>query len=491
MTLKVNTKNGSGVTRALSEFAAGIKYDDLPKEVVHQTKRVILDSIASTLGGYSSEKGMIARKFGKSQGGNPESTIIGAGEKTSPVIAAFVNGNMGNALDIDDTVLMTHPAVPTVMGALSVSEKRKASGRDLITAVAAGYDIAFRIGGASSSWLKIEDGKIKTLPVHGYSWHTFGSAVAAAKILGFDSEAMDQVMALGAVYAAMPYMAAWPKPNDSLPLSKYYEAGWTTQGGVYAALLAGEGYTGPAEILEGRSGFWRMRGREDVNYEFMIGSAGSRWFIMETSLKPWPCCRFIHHTLTAFTRILDGHDLEAGEIEKVTVKGSMLYAPVFYVAQPRTPSNMQFSAPHSLANAAFRVTPGPRWQYPETIDDSQMKEFREKVGIETNVQTLEVMAKDLDGEAPRQPKRVPTTVEVAARGKLFREYTEFAKGDPPSWVEGMEMSDDELKVKCRNQAMDVLTQSSSWRAKTDKAIAAIFDLENVKDVSSLMDLLSP
>ena len=169
--------------------------------------------------------------------------------------------------------------------------------------MAAGYDIAFRIGGASSSWLKIEDGKIKTLPVHGYSWHTFGAAVAAAKILGFQSEAMDQVMALSAVYAAMPYMAAWPKPNDSLPLSKYYEAGWTTQGGVYAALLAEEGYTGPAEILEGRSGFWRMRGREDVDYEFMMADVGSRWFIMETSLKPWPCCRFIHHTLTAFTRL--------------------------------------------------------------------------------------------------------------------------------------------------------------------------------------------
>ena len=178
---------------------------------------------------------------------------------------------------------------------------------------------------------------------------------------------------------------------------------------------------------------------------------------------------------------MEGHDLEAGEIEKVTIKGSMLYAPVFYVTQPRTPANMQFSAPHSLANAAFRVIPGPRWQYPESIDEPQMKDFREKVSIETNVHTLEIMEKDLSGVAPRQPKRVPTTVEVNARGKVFREYTEFAKGDPASWVEGLEMSDDELKIKYRNQAADVLTQSASWRLKTEKAIETIFDLEDLKD----------
>jgi 2-methylcitrate dehydratase PrpD len=120
-----NTKNGKGVTQALADFAASVTFNDLPKEVIHQTKRVILDSIACTLGGYSSEKGYISRKMMKALGGNQEATILGSGEKNSVVNTAFVNANMGNAIDMDDTVLMTHPAVPTVMGALPLAEREK------------------------------------------------------------------------------------------------------------------------------------------------------------------------------------------------------------------------------------------------------------------------------------------------------------------------------------------------------------------------------
>ncbi len=483
--------NGEGVTQNLAKFAAEVTFDDIPGDVVHQTKRVIFDTIGCTLGGYSSEKAHIARKFVKALGGNTEATIIGNGEKTSLTNAAFVNANMGNALDIDDTILMTHPAVPTVMGALPVAEKKRVSGRDLITAVAVGYDIAIRIGGASESWLKIESGKIKTLPVHGYSWHTFGAAVAAAKILGVDAKEMVHVLGLAGTFASMPVMASWAKPVDSLPLSKYYEAGWTTQGGVTAALLAQGGYTGPAEILEGKSGFWRMRGREECNYDFMVDKLGRQWWITETSLKPWPCCRFIHHSLTAFTKLIDEYDIKAEEIEKVVVKGSMMYAPIFHVKHPRGPVNMQFSAAHSLANAALRVTPGPKWQYPESVSDPKMRELRDKVSIETNQQTLEVMAQDLAGEPPKQPRRVPTTVEVTARGKTYRESVEYAKGDPPAWVTGMAMTDEELKIKFRNQAVDVLNMSNSWRGKIDRAIEVSYNLEKVNDVTELVGLLSP
>ena len=289
----------------------------------------------------------------------------------------------------------------------------------------------------------------------------------------------------------MPIMASWAKPVDSLPLSKYYEAGWTAQGGVSAALLAEVGYTSPAEILDGRAGFWRMRGREECDFDFMVSKLGQRWWVMETSLKPWPCCRFIHHSLTAFTKIIDEYDIKAEEIEKVVVKGSMMYAPIFHVRHPQTPVNMQFSAAHSLANAAFRVTPGPKWQYPESVNDPKMKEFRDKVAIELNSKTLEVMAQDLAGEPPKQPIRVPTTVEVTARGNVYRESVEYAKGDPPAWVEGMAMSDEELKNKFRDNAIDVSSTSAGWKEKIEKAIEVSYNLEKLSDITELVGLLSP
>ena len=254
--------------------------------------------------------------------------------------------------------------------------------------------------------------------------------------------------------------------------------------------MAAEGYTAPAEILEGDGGFWRMRGRQECNYDFMVDELGKKWWIMDTSLKPWPCCRFIHHSLTAFSNLIDKYNLKAEEMEKITVKGSMMYARQFYVAHPKTPVNMQFSAAHSIANAALRVTPGPLWQRPESVSDPKMKRLRDIVNIELDPRTLEVMAKDLTGELPKQPRRVPTTVEVVARGKTYRESVEYAKGDPPSWVEGMAMSDEEVKNKFRNHAVDV-SMSAGWRGNIEKIINTIYDLDKVSDITELVSLLSP
>lgn len=195
--------------------------------------------------------------------------------------------------------------------------------------------------------------------------------------------------------------------------------------------------------------------------------------------------------MTAFTKLIDEHDIKAEEIEKIMVKGSMLYAPIFHVRHPRTPVNMQFSVAHSLANAALRVKPGPKWQYPETIDNPGMKRLRDMVDIELDPKTLDVMAQDLAGEYPKQPRRVPTTVEVKARGQVYKESTEYAKGDPAAWVEGMAMSDEELKDKFRAQAVDVLNMSAGWRNKIEKAIETIYNLENINDITELVNLLSP
>ena len=193
----------------------------------------------------------------------------------------------------------------------------------------------------------------------------------------------------------------------------------------------------------------------------------------------------------SFTKIINEYNVKAEEMEKVVVKGSMMYAPIFFVRHPQGPVSMQFSAAHSLANAAFRVTPGPKWQYPESVNDPKMEEFRNKVAIELDSRTLEVMAQDLAGELPKQPIRVPTTVEVMARGKVYRESVEYAKGDPPAWVEGMAMSDEELKDKFRNQAVDVLSMSASWRENIERAIEVTYNLEKVGDITELVGLLSP
>ncbi|MFC2039765.1 hypothetical protein ACFLTW_01125, partial [Chloroflexota bacterium] len=139
---------------------------------------------------------------------------------------------------------------------------------------------------------------------------------------------------------------------------------------------------------------------------------------------------------------------------------------------------------------AYSITPGPAWQYPETAADPKIKEFRDRVFIEPERATLLDMAPDLSGERPRQPKKVPTTVEVTTHGKVYSAHADFAKGDPPQWVEGMALSDAEIIQKFRNQAVGVAEVSGKWSEQVEDAIKIIMNLENLKDINELTRLLA-
>ncbi len=127
---------GEGSTKKVAEFAFGITYENLPPDVIHQTKRFILDVIGCTLGGYPTEMGTMMHSFVTNMGGNPQATIIGSKEKTSCVNAALVNGCMANALDMDDTFMnCSHPGVPVVHAIIPIAEQLNASGKMSTTVV--------------------------------------------------------------------------------------------------------------------------------------------------------------------------------------------------------------------------------------------------------------------------------------------------------------------------------------------------------------------
>lgn len=483
-------ERGEGVTGVLAGFAAEISFEDLPKNIVHQTKRVICDSIGCILGGYTNERGRIIRKHIKKLGGSPDCTIIGDGEKSSIANAAMANSCMGNSLDWDDVLFVSsHPAVPIVCSALALCEAEGATGKDLLTAVAVGYDVASRIGLSARCMFNVVEGKLKRRTPMGFSWQVFGAAIAAAKILKLDRWRMIQTFSLAGIRAPVPCQNKFGNPPERLPWSKYADIGWIAQAGVTGALLAEAGYTGPIGILDGENGFLNMIGADNVDFGFMVDNLGKKWWIEETSFKPWPSCRYNAHALDPFIQIIESNNIPGEEIEKVVVKsGFMLGNPIFKIVDPDGPISMQFSVPHSLANAAFRIKPSPRWQYPESITDPKRKAFRRKVSIEGNDQTMKTIAEDMTSGYPRQPKRLPTTVEVKAKGKLFEKSVEYAKGDP--WLPETVMTDEELKEKYRANATEISDLSPSWRQKTEKAIETIFALEGLKDIDELICLLS-
>ena len=135
-------------SRILAEFVAGLKYQDIPSEVVNKVKDHILDTMGCLLAGSTTDWMKQVNNVAKRLGGNPEATLIGDGTRVGVANAAMANGTLGRALDLDDTHFRPweHVSAYVVPTAFAVGEWLGKSGKDVITAAVAGYEVACRVG---------------------------------------------------------------------------------------------------------------------------------------------------------------------------------------------------------------------------------------------------------------------------------------------------------------------------------------------------------
>ena len=268
-------------TKAIADFVTGVNFESIPSDVVNQTKRVILDTVGCALGGFTTDKGKICRNLVTSLGGIPESTILGTSLKTSCANASFVNANMANALDNDDCFKnLPHFAPPTICSALAIAERLHSTGKEVVTAVALGYDIAARVGSAAGFPLTMKDDRGEYWQSYGLNWEVFGPAITAVKLLGVNEEKTVDAIGIAGTLTPAPthkFLTAFP-----LPMTKYADAGWIATSGVTAALLADSGYTGPQNILDPYYEFWSTFGAEHFDFMVLTNDLGKRWQIMDS-----------------------------------------------------------------------------------------------------------------------------------------------------------------------------------------------------------------
>ncbi len=235
------------ITRALAEYVVKTTYADLPQEAVTRVKRAVLDTLGVMVAGSAEECAAIAAEIVASEGGKPVATVIGRGFSAPARSAALVNGVSAHALDYDDvtTSMRGHPSPPLLPAVLAVGEEVNASGRDLITAYLAGFEVQCKVGrGLGQSH-------------YPHGWHatstlgTLGAAVAAAKLYGLDVEHLQ--MALGIAAS----LSSGSRQNFGT-MTKPLHPGAAAQSGVMAAQLAARGYTADAAIIETPLGFLNL-----------------------------------------------------------------------------------------------------------------------------------------------------------------------------------------------------------------------------------------
>src|SRR5213592_1464095 len=259
----------------LATYASSFRFEDLSKEVVHEVKRRIIDSVGCALGAWNEEPCVIAREVASEFSATHGSTIIGTTHQAPPDWAAFANGCGIRYFDYNDTYLSKEPAHPSdnISAALAVAESMGAGGRELITAIALAYEVQCRLCDAAS---------IRARGWDHVTYGTFSTALASAKLMKLDpANTRHAVNIAGVAGAAMRQARAGE-------LSHWKGVAFATAArhGVFSALLACQGMTGPAPIFEGEMGFEKQLGVSlgNVGEKFR----GSPTMILKTSIKYWP-----------------------------------------------------------------------------------------------------------------------------------------------------------------------------------------------------------
>jgi 2-methylcitrate dehydratase PrpD len=333
------------LTRLVGEFVAGLDYAALPQGTVAAAKNGIADLAATTILGRDMPIARILRQMAHVTKGGGEARLCFGTDGASAVEAALINGAAGHSLDYDDIGIGVHPAHPSaVLGTavLAEGEALGRSGRDIIAAYVAGYEV----------WVEL--GRRDRTPPHVKGWHptaTFGAvaaAAAAARVRRLDAKKAATAVAIAASQAG-GLVANYGT------MTKPFHAGRSAQVGVLSARLADAGMTAAANALESARGFLAAlspKGEVDVETppEF-----GRTWWLLKHGLgfKLYPMCYGTHRALDGMIDLMREYDVAPQNIEEIGIEVGPLQLVSLVNHDPMTGLEGKFSLEFALAMAAI------------------------------------------------------------------------------------------------------------------------------------------
>ncbi|MDM9558483.1 MmgE/PrpD family protein [Bordetella petrii] len=295
-------------TRDLARFAAQFRYEDIPAEAVDRMKTSLLDSIGCCLYGATLPWTRRVQDLAEAEQAAPVASLWGSGRKTSIANAVMVNGTAGHAFELDDIhkESIVHAGSIAVPVALAYAERDGGwSGRDLVAALVAGYEVGTRVGNAATMSLFY-----RGFHPQGTSG-AFAAAATAGKALRLDAAGMQH--ALGIVGSqAGGLMAA-----QEGAMVKRFHAGRAAQSGVYSAELARRGFTGIVDVLEAGYGGYLSSYSDKPNAARLTDGLGTDWETAKVGYKPHASVTSIHAALDALTHIMRSNGLKAADIASI------------------------------------------------------------------------------------------------------------------------------------------------------------------------------
>jgi len=436
---------GAGTT--LADFVAGTVWTDVAAQS-HEAKRSILNFFATALGSANDPAVIAALRTLLPFSGAATSTIIGRSERLDAMCASFLNAISANLLDFDDTHLDTiiHPAAPVAAPVLALAQARGFSGQAVLTAFILGVEVECRVGNAVS-------------PGHyARGWHitstcgVFGAAAACAKLLELPADLIANAIGIAASQSAGIV--------ENLPsAAKNVSVGNAARNGLFAALLAAEGYAASPRAIEGPLGWARAMG-DEPDIARLTGGLGKSWEIAKNTYKPYPAGIVFHAVIDACFNLRAKLNRRIDDIADITVQGSALL-----LARGDRPVRNERDARVSIHHCAACAL---------LLGLAGVPEFADAIVFRPDIVSLRQKVRaGLDASLPDGAARV---IIQLTSGETFSEIVMAAKGslaDP--------LSDRGIEAKLRDCAR---LGGTDW--DVDRVIDDVWHLDTLADVSSLM-----
>lgn len=443
---------------ALAEFAANLRFEDIPAPVLRRAEDLLLDCLGSILAGAKTRPIQAIERFAVAMGpADGASEVLISRRKTSPLFAAMVNAAAAHVVEQDDVHngSVFHPAAVVFPPALAVAQALGSSGKDLLVASVVGYEVGIRIGeylGRSHYKIFHTTGTVGTL----------AAAVTVGRLLNLNAEQMLHALGSAGTQAA----GLWEFLRDAAD-SKQLHTAKAAADGLTAAYLAKEGFTGARQILEGAQGLAAGMST-DADPARLLDRLGERWALSETSFKFHASCRHTHPAADALQHAMREHNLRATDIAEVIThvhQGAIdVLGPV---VDPKTVHQSKFSMGTVLALIAREGRAGLA-EFDAAHGNADVAALRTKVRMELDP--------EVDGAYPA--RWIGKVTVITTDGRTLHARVDEPKGDP-----GNTLNRDEIEEKALRLGVYA---DAATEAEVRTLIQLIWDLEKQASIGTLL-----
>lgn len=458
----------SSYIEKISENVLSTSFENFDQEKLENAKYRIIDILGCIISGANAPGNSALIDLVKAWGGREEATIFVHGGKAPAHNAAMVNSVMARSYDFEATqaevngvFLPSHISGTTVTTALTLGEAKDVSGKELISALLAGDDVACRILAASGFGFDLGWDNVGTV-------NAFGATAIAGRLLELSKKQLKNAFGIVLNQLAGSFDTIW----EGTPVFKLTQ-GLSARNGIFSAELAKAGWNGPEDALLGKFGYFNLYTEGCTNPDILIDDLGKKYYT-EVTYKPYPGCRANHTTVGCTLDFVNKHDVDIDEIDRIILRVPAVVRDMF-VGQPfmirEVPQiDAAFSLRFTVANILLRKNITLEHFQEDLIRDPRIKNITDKITIE------ELTSADLKARGANLRVKLKD-------GKEYTSEASFAKADPVLDP----LSKEEVKQKFMT---NVAFSKTISEVNAEKILTVVENLERVDKISEFTNLMT-